>query len=156
MKQLLYLWQLMTFFLLSHVLLLFSFNVCWTCLLWVTRVFFIRKALCRAVLKAVAVPSDFVTNSYGQSWDSSCKTSWVPVHNQWVPVQKKQGVINWKCLGLICNQTVNRETDAKTPYYSLLIIKKQSFYILKAQKLLNYFCIFKQQPQKSHKRDILP
>ena len=70
--------------------------------------------------------------------------------------KKKQGVINWKCLGLICNQTVNRETDAKTPYYSLLIIKKQSFYILKAQKLLNYFCIFKQQPQKSHKWDILP
>ena len=114
------------------------------------------KALYRAVLKAVAVPSDFVTNSYGQSWDSSCKTSWVPVHNQWVPVQKKQGVINWKCFGLICNQTVNRETDAKTPYYSLLIIKRQSFYILKAQKLLKYFCIFKQQPQKSRKRDILP
>ena len=23
--------------------------------------------------------SDFVTNSYGESWDSSCEKSWVPV-----------------------------------------------------------------------------
>ena len=23
--------------------------------------------------------SDFVTNSYGESWDSSCQKSWVPV-----------------------------------------------------------------------------
>ena len=104
---------------------------------------------------AVAVPSDFVTNSYGESLDSSCKKSWVPVQNQWVPVKKK-GVVNWKCLGLICNQTVNLETDAKNPYLQFTEIEKQSFYILKAQKLLKYFCIFKQQPQKSHKRDILP
>ena len=25
--------------------------------------------------------SDFVTNSYGESWDSSCERSWVPVQN---------------------------------------------------------------------------
>ena len=23
-----------------------------------------------------------------------------PVHNQWIPVQKKQGVLNWKCWGV--------------------------------------------------------
>ena len=43
--------------------------------------------------------SDFVTDSYGESWDSSCETSRVPVQNQWVPVKKKR-VRNWKCLGL--------------------------------------------------------
>ena len=26
---------------------------------------------------------DFVTNSYGESWDSSCERSWVPVQNDW-------------------------------------------------------------------------
>ena len=35
---------------------------------------------------------DFVTNSYGESWDSSCEKSWVLVQNQWI--------LNWKCLGL--------------------------------------------------------
>ena len=34
--------------------------------------------------------SDFVTNTYGESWDSSCETSGVPVQNQWFPVQKKR------------------------------------------------------------------
>ena len=33
--------------------------------------------------------SDFVTNSYGESRDSSCEKSWVQVHNQWVPAQMK-------------------------------------------------------------------
>ena len=37
--------------------------------------------------------SNFVTNSYGESWDSSC------------------------------NKSVNLETDAKTLYYSLLKLK---------------------------------
>ena len=32
--------------------------------------------------------SNFGTNSYGESWDSSCEKSCVPGHNQWVPVQK--------------------------------------------------------------------
>ena len=43
--------------------------------------------------------SDFVINSYGESWDSSCEKSWVPVQNQWIPVKKKW-VRNWKFLGL--------------------------------------------------------
>ena len=34
--------------------------------------------------------SDFLTNSYGESWDSSCEKSWVPVHNQCIPVKKKK------------------------------------------------------------------
>ena len=25
---------------------------------------------------------------YGESWDSTCEKSWVPVQNHWVPVQK--------------------------------------------------------------------
>ena len=32
--------------------------------------------------------SDFVTNSYGESWDSSCEKSRVPVQKQWVPKLK--------------------------------------------------------------------
>ena len=30
-----------------------------------------------------------VTNSYGESWDSSCEKYWVPVQKQWVPDKKK-------------------------------------------------------------------
>ena len=37
--------------------------------------------------------SDFVTNSYGKSWDSSCEKSWVPVQNQCVSVQKNESKI---------------------------------------------------------------
>ena len=58
--------------------------------------------------------SDFVINSYGESWDSSCEKSWVPVQNQWVR--------NWM-LGPLCNQTVNLKTDPKTMYYSALKLK---------------------------------
>ena len=59
--------------------------------------------------------SDFVTNSYGESWDSSCKKLGVPVQNQWVP--------KLKMFGPLCNQTVNLKTDSKTPYYSTLKLK---------------------------------
>ena len=36
--------------------------------------------------------SDFVTDSYGKSWDSSCERSWVPEQEQQlqVPVQKNE------------------------------------------------------------------
>ena len=66
---------------------------------------------------------DFVTNSYGESWDSSCEKSWVPVHNQWVPVQKNKESQIENASGPLCNQTVNLETDAKTLHYSLLKLK---------------------------------
>ena len=50
--------------------------------------------------------SDFVTNSYGESWNSSaCETSWVPVHNQWVPIKKKT-IPKLKMPGTLCHQTV--------------------------------------------------
>ena len=39
---------------------------------------------------------------------------------QWVPVKKKTKL---KKLGLLCNQTVNLETDAKTLYYNLLKLR---------------------------------
>ena len=32
--------------------------------------------------------SDFVTNRYGESWDSSCEKTWVPVWNHWELVKK--------------------------------------------------------------------
>ena len=36
---------------------------------------------------------NFVTYGYGESWDSSCEKSRVPVQNQWDPVQKKESKI---------------------------------------------------------------
>ena len=41
-------------------------------------------------LQLAYVASVFDTNSYGESWDSSCENSWVPVQNQWVPFKKKK------------------------------------------------------------------
>ena len=42
------------------------------------------------VSKKWSVTSDFVTNSYSESWDTSCEKSWVPVLNHWVPVEKEK------------------------------------------------------------------
>ena len=63
--------------------------------------------------------SDFVTNtcSYGESWDSSCEKSWVPVHNQ--------GVLSWKCLGLyVTRQLIWRQMPKLfiTVYWIKIII----------------------------------
>ena len=63
--------------------------------------------------------SDFVANTYGESWDSSCEKSSVPVHTQ----LKKTRTPKLKMPGPSCNQTVYLETDAKTFYYSLLKLK---------------------------------
>ena len=38
-----------------------------------------HSSRCSSFCSVIARPSDFVTNSYGQSWDSSCEKSWVPV-----------------------------------------------------------------------------
>ena len=62
--------------------------------------------------------SDFVTNSYGVSLDSSCE-------KPWVPVKKKKGP-KWKMLGSLCNETVNLKTDSQTLYYSILKLKYSS------------------------------
>ena len=58
--------------------------------------------------------SDFVTNGYGVSWDSSCEKPWVPV---------KKKSLKLKMLWLLCNHTVNPKTDSKTLYYSVLKLK---------------------------------
>ena len=54
-------------------------------------------------------------------------------------------------LGPLCNQTVNKETDAKSLYY-----KNSASVKCKEQKRLKEICIFKQHPQKSLEQDILP
>ena len=72
---------------------------------------------------------------------------------------KKDGVLNWKYLGLysVCTQTNKLETDANTLYYSLLKLKSSPSVYSKHKKESNkYIYIFKQQPQKSHEQDILP
>ena len=86
-----------------------------------------------------AVRSDFVTNSYGESWDSSWEKSWVPVHNQWVPVKKNTRSPKLKMLGPLCNQTINLETDAKTLFYSLLKLKYSPPMYLKHKKDQNKY-----------------
>ena len=65
--------------------------------------------------------SDFVTNNYGESWDSCCEQSWVSVQNQWVPWKKTSPKL--KMLGPFYNQTVNLKTDPKTLYYSIVKFK---------------------------------
>ena len=78
--------------------------------------------------------SDFVAYSYGESWDSSCEKSRVPVQNQWVPVKKKR-VRNWKCLGHYVTRQLIWSTDSKTLYHSILKLK-YSPSILKLNKSL--------------------
>ena len=61
-----------------------------------------------------------VTNSYGESWDSSCEKYWVPVQKHWVPDIKNTQVCNWKCLGLCVTRQLIwliSLTDSKTLYY---------------------------------------
>ena len=93
--------------------------------------------------------SDFVTNSYGESWDSSCGKPWVPVQNHWAPVQKTMS--SW----VFCNHTVNLEADSKILYYGL--VKIYSLYRKVQQRLTEIYLVKQQpqeQPQKSHKQDI--
>ena len=61
-----------------------------------------------------------VTNSYGESWDSSCVKYSVPVQKQWVPDAKNIQVCNWKCLDLCVTRQLIwliSLTDSKTLYY---------------------------------------
>lgn len=60
--------------------------------------------------------SDFVTNIYGESWESSCEKSLVPVQKQ----QKKS--VSPK-LNMFCNLTVNLKTDSNDLYYLSLKLK---------------------------------
>ena len=68
--------------------------------------------------------SDFVTNSYDESWDSSCENrESLSITNEY-QFKKKTRRPKLKMLGPLCNQTVNLETDAKTLHYSLLKLKR--------------------------------
>ena len=60
-----------------------------------------------------------------------------------------------KMLGLLCNQTINLETDAKTSLLQFTEIKMYSPSIYLKHKKDKQICIFKQQPQKSHGQDII-
>ena len=76
--------------------------------------------------------SDFVTKSYGESWDSSCEKSWVPVKKKTVsPLVFYNQVVNLKTL----QNSVLQNTE----------IKIQFFYFI-AQQTLKEICIVKQQP----------
>ena len=62
------------------------------------------KDYCRkGMLQNNQYPSDSVTNSYGESGDSSCEKSWVK-----------------KILWPLCVHPVNLKMDSKTLYYSML------------------------------------
>ena len=68
-----------------------------------------------------------VTNSYGESWDSSCEKYWVPVQKHQVPGKKK--VCNWKCVGLCVTRQLIwliSLTDSKTLYYCSTLKSKYS------------------------------
>ena len=78
---------------------------------------------------------DFVTNSYGESWDSSCEKLWVPVQ-KWV--------WHWKCLGLYVTRPVNLKADSKTLYYWQYTEIKIGFFYLKAQQRLKEIYIVTQ------------
>ena len=68
-----------------------------------------NRKIC-AVNVSLLFSSDFVTNSYGESWDSCSQKSRVSVHNHWVSVQKNR-VLNWKCLSLyVTRQLIWRQT----------------------------------------------
>ena len=69
------------------------------------------------------ISSNFVTNSYGESWDSFCEKSWVPVQNQWVPVKK--------CLSLYATRQLIWRQTPKLCITVLILKLKYSPSILK-------------------------
>ena len=72
-----------------------------------------------------------VTNSYGESWDSSCEKYWVPVQKHWVPNIKIIQVCNWKCFGLCVTRQLIwliSLTDSKTLYYCSTKSKSEQIY----------------------------
>ena len=94
---------------------------------------------------------DFVTNSYGESWDWSCEKPSVPAQKHWLPVQKHE------CPGSLCNHTVIKER-LQNSVLQFTEIKIFSFYC-RSQQRLKEICAVKQQPHeqphKSHRWDIL-
>ena len=87
--------------------------------LWIL---FYVKRVCALLYSRTS--SDFVTNSYDESWDSSCENrESLSITNEY-QFKKKTRRPKLKMLGPLCNQTVNLETDAKTLHYSLLKLKR--------------------------------
>ena len=96
------------------------------------------------VLHLIWTCTDFVTNSYGESWDSSCDKSWVPLQNCWVSVKKK----HWVPGSFVTAQLVWSHTPNSVLQFTET--KIYSFYC-KAQRRLKEISVVYQQPQKSHK-----
>ena len=51
---------------------------------------YLNRSMIFCMGKLEMTSTDFVKNGFGESWDSSCEKSRVPVHNQWVPVKKNK------------------------------------------------------------------
>ena len=128
-----------------------NMNSFFVCLCWDN----VGRVLAHFFLQLAYVASDFDTNSYGESWDSSCENSRVPVQNQWVPFKKK-GVRNWKCLG--CYVHVTRQLIwRQTPKLCITVYLVLLFYTTtKAKRNMHHqtTAIIKLMQQKLHERDI--
>ena len=97
--------------------------------------------------------SDFVTNSYGESWDSKKK-------NHEPQFEKTRSRV-WAFIIIffffyVTRQLIWRHRPKLFIYYSSLKLKYSPAIRLKYKKYhIKYICIFKQQPHKSHEQDIL-
>ena len=86
---------------------------------------------------AAATAVILVTNSYGESRDSSCEKSWVPVQNQWV--------LNWKYLGLYVTRHFIWKQTPKP--FSKVCWNLNIVLLFKAQKRLKQVCFVERQPK---------
>ena len=100
------------------------------------------------VLHLIWTCSDFVTNSYGQSWDSSCKKIMSPTPERLSLSLKKK----WVPGSFVTTQLI----WSYTPNFVLQFTEIKIYcFCCKAQQRLKEISAVKQQPQKSHKQDIL-
>lgn len=103
--------------------------------------------------------SDYVTNTYGQSWNSPFEKSRVPGHNQWVPVQKRSPEL--KMLGplLRTEKNVHLWTTA-TNHMNMIFDQKnlhidRSFFGSYGRHATNYFAslgIFVRQGRRTQRQ----
>ena len=98
--------------------------------------------------KFAGMNSDFVRNSHGESWESSCEKTWVPDQNHWDSVKKKTSS-KLKKLGSLCDQAVTESEDRLQNSLSQCTeIKMQSSYWNNKNEgtKINTVHIVKQQP----------
>ena len=88
--------------------------------------------------------SDFVTNSYGESWDSSCE-----IHESQFTTIESQ--FKNKSPGSLCNHTVNLKTDSKTLYIYSLLKWKYTPSIVKHNKEKKKFVSLNNSNKNSHR-----